>query len=121
MNAADIIEFLREQNFTVKAEGGYLEISPPEKITEELIRRLRKHKPAIIAELRREERRVRVLQMLEEKPEIKRAFLTDTEADPDSVIIAFAIRDVGTCELLIPQSKYDPFAVLDVIEKGSLQ
>lgn len=51
MEAIEIIEYLREQNFTVKADGKYLELSPPKKITEELIKRLRKHKPAIIADL----------------------------------------------------------------------
>ena len=57
MNAIEIIKYLRERNFIVKADGEYLELSPPEKITDELIQRLKKHKPAIIAELKREERR----------------------------------------------------------------
>ncbi|SDT97567.1 hypothetical protein [Nitrosomonas ureae] len=55
MSAIEIIKELREQNFFVKADGDYLELSPPEKVTHELINRLRKHKPAIIAELMREE------------------------------------------------------------------
>lgn len=120
MEATEIIEYLREQNLTVKADGQYLELSPPGKITDELINRLRKHKPAIIAELKREQRREKVLKMLEDQPEIQRAFVTDIESDPDDVIIAFAIRDVGTCELLIPQGKYDPFAVLEVIQKSGV-
>ena len=121
MEATEIIEYLREQNFIVKADGDYLELSPPEKITDELIERLRKHKPAIIAELKLEQRREKVLKMLEERPEIQRAFVTDTEADPDNVIITLAIRDVGTCELLIPQSKYDPFLLLELIQKCGIQ
>ena len=121
MDAAEIIEYLREQNFTVETDGDCLELSPPEKITEELIQRLRKHKPAIIAELRREERRARVLQMLDDRPEIQRAFVTDSESDPDNVILAMAVRGVGTCELLIERQKYDPFLLLELIQKGSVQ
>ena len=121
MDAIEIIEYLREQNFTVKVDGDYLELSPPEKITDELIQRLRKHKPAIIAELKREERRLKVLAILADNHGIQRSFLTDTEADPDRVILTMAIRDVGTCELLIPRHKYDPFAVLEAIEKAGIQ
>jgi hypothetical protein len=72
-------------------------------------------------DIKLEERREKVLKMLADNPGIQRAFVTDTKADSDNVIIAFAIRDVGTCELLIPQCKYDPFAVLEVIEKAAIQ
>ena len=121
MDAAEIIEYLREQNFTVETDGDCLELSPPEKITEELIQRLRKHKPAIIAELKREQRRAKVLQMLEDRPEIRRAFVTDSESDPDNVILAMAIRGVASFEMLIPKDKYDGFAMLEVIQKGLIQ
>ena len=121
MDAAKIIEYLREQNFTVKADGDYLELSPPEKITEELIQRLRKHKPAIIEELKREQRRKKVLKMLDDRPEIQRVFVIDTESDPDNVILAMAVRGVGTCELLIERQKYDPFLLLELFEKSAVQ
>jgi len=121
MEAIEIIEYLREQNFTVKADGEYLELSPPEKITEELIRRLRKHKPAIIEELKREERRLKVLSMLAENPGTQRAFVTDTESDPDNVILTMAIRDQASFEMLIPRRKYDPFMLLELIERSAIQ
>lgn len=121
MDAIEIIEYLREQNFTVKVDGDYLELSPPEKITDELIQRLRKHKPAIIAELKREERREKVLTMLADNPGIQRAFVTDTEADPDNVILTMAIRGQYSFEMLIPKHKYDPFLMLEVIEEAGTQ
>lgn len=121
MEAKEIIEYLREHDLTVRADGDYLELSPPEKITEELIKRLRKHKPAIIAELKREERRVRVSQMLEEKPETQRVFVTDMNADPDNVILTIAIRDQYSFEMTIPKAKYDPFMLLELIEKSAVQ
>ena len=121
MEATEIIEYLREQNLTVKADGEYLELSPPEKITEELIQRLRKHKPAILAELKREERRTKVLTILAENPETRRAFITDLATDPDNVIMTFAIRDQYTFEMQIPKDKYDSFTLHELIEKGSVQ
>lgn len=101
-------------------DGDYLELSPAEKITGDLIERLRKHKPAIIAELKREQRREKVLQMLEDRPEIQRAFVTDTESDRHNVILTMAIRDTASFELLIPKHKYDPFMLLALIEKSAV-
>jgi hypothetical protein len=36
---------------------------------------------------------------------------------PDPVIVALAIRDVGTCELAIPAANYDAFALPALIER----
>ncbi|SDX03982.1 hypothetical protein [Nitrosomonas oligotropha] len=56
MEAAEIIEYLRDRDLTITlTDGDSLELSPAEKITHELIERLRKHKPAIIQELKREQ------------------------------------------------------------------
>ena len=121
MEPTEIIEYLREQNFSVKADGEYLELSPPEKITDELIKRLRKHKPAILAELKREERRLKVLAILVENPETRRAFITDLGTDPDNVILTIAIRDQFSFEMQIPKQRYDPFILLELIEKSAIQ
>lgn len=115
MEAIEIIEYLREQNLTVKADGDYLELSPPEKITEELIQRLRQHKPAIIAELKREERRVKVLAILAENPKTQRAIISELETDPDHAILTIAIRDQYTFELQIPKHRYDGLTLLELI------
>lgn len=56
MEAAEIIEYLRDRDLIITlTDGDSLELSPAEKITHELIERLRKHKPAIIEELKREQ------------------------------------------------------------------
>ena len=122
MEAAEIIEYLRQRELNVTlADGDFLELSPAEKITHELIERLRKHKPAIIAELRREERREKVLRMLAENPNIQRAFVTDTKCDSNSVILTFAIRDQYTFEMMIPREKYDAFLLLELMDKARIQ
>jgi hypothetical protein len=63
-----------------------------------------------------ESRLQRVLAMLEH-PEIRSAVLTDTEANPEAVILVIAIRGVATCELRIPRQKYHPFLLLDLIRR----
>jgi len=122
MEAAEIIEYLRDRDLTITlTDGDSLELSPAEKITHELIERLRKHKPAIIEELKREQRREKVFRMLEENPGIQRAFVTDTESDWRNVILTIAIKDKYSFEMHIPKSKYDPFAMLELLKKGLLQ
>lgn len=64
-----------------------------------------------------EARRQGVLTMLAERPAIRYAVLTDDRADPEAVILALAIRGRATCELRIPRNRYDPFLMLDIIDK----
>lgn len=70
-----------------------------------------------------EARRSRVLAMLADRQGVRYAVLNDTEADPEAVILALAIRgampDGGTvtCELRIPREKYDPFLLFDLIAR----
>ncbi|SET27865.1 hypothetical protein SAMN05216326_11860 [Nitrosomonas marina] len=118
MEAIEIIEYLRSNDFTVKADGDFIELSPPEKVTEELINRLRKNKPEILAALKVEERRQKVLSMLEKNPDTLRVYITDEEADLNNVILTIAIRDLASFEMLIPKSKYDPFMLIDFINKN---
>ncbi len=57
------------------------------------------------------------------RPGIRFAVLTDSQADQEAVLLTLAIRgampDGGTvtCELAIPRAKYDPFLLLDLIER----
>ena len=121
MEAIEIIEYLRSNNFTVKADGDCIELSPPEKVTEDLIKRLRENKPKILEALKTEERRQKVLSMLSEHPDKQRVYVTDDKADPDHVILTVAIRDLASFEMLIPKTKYDPFTLIDLIHKGDIQ
>jgi hypothetical protein len=64
-----------------------------------------------------EARRRRVLDLLATNPTARFALLTDTEADPEAVILTLAIRGRATCALRIPRAKYDPFLLLALIER----
>lgn len=92
---------------------------------------IREHKPELLAALQAdtlpdpaaEVRRQRVLAMLTERPDIRYALITDDRADREAVILALATRGVMrdgstvTCELRVPRAKYDPFLLLDLIER----
>lgn len=75
----------------------------------------------LAAEHGKAKRREKVLRMLEENPGTQRAFVTDTESDPDNVILTMAIRDQASFEMLIPRRKYDSFLLLAIIERTAVQ
>ncbi|QOJ24680.1 MAG: hypothetical protein HRU78_14375 [Gammaproteobacteria bacterium] len=78
-------------------------------------------KSADILETQREQRREKVLAILAKTPDTQRAFVVDTAADPKHVIVTIAIRDQYTFEMQIPKYKYDPFMLLELIERGAIQ
>jgi hypothetical protein len=55
--------------------------------------------------------------MLAADPGITYAITSDTEIEPDAMIVTLAIRDKGACELRIPEDRYDGLALLQVIEE----
>lgn len=120
MNAIEILNYLREKEIQVKLlDNEVIDLSPAKKLTDELIQRLRQHKPAIIAELKREQRRQKVIQILADNPDKQRSYITDDTTDSENVILVIAIRNVASFEMLIPKAKYDPFQLLELIEKNT--
>ena len=62
-----------------------------------------------------EGRRQRALAMLAGNPALRLAVVCDGQGDP--VPVAVAIRGKGTCEVLIPAARFDPFALLELVER----
>jgi len=62
-----------------------------------------------------EDRRQRVLAILADNPALRLAVVCGGQDDP--VPVAVAIRDKGTCEVLIPAARFDPFALLELVER----
>ncbi len=72
------------------------------------------------AETLRENRRQKVIAMLNAAPEMKRAIIVDDASDPDNIILTVAVRACQqTCEMRIPRAKYDPWLLLQLIERHS--
>jgi hypothetical protein len=86
------------------------------RLTAETLARTRYSEPASDGSCR-EARRQQVLSMLAQDPSLQYAMVTDMEAEPDAVRLTLAIKDKGTCELYIPQDRYDGLALLQVIEE----
>lgn len=74
-------------------------------------------RPEMLLDRQREARRWKVTAMLEAAPGMQRAIYTDTGSDPDNVILTVALRNLATCEMLIPKSKYDSWRLLELIER----
>jgi hypothetical protein len=70
-----------------------------------------------LADAAAEARRLEVLGMLAADPSKWLAVTTDCKADPDFVLLTLAIRGKATCELRVPRDKYDPFLLLELIER----
>ncbi len=93
---------------------------------------IREQKPGVVAALREagngpikptpaDERIEKMIAKLEADPGLRYAMKTHTEIDPDAVILTLAIRGKGACELRIPKSRYDAFALLELIEKHTVR
>ncbi|RFC31214.1 MAG: hypothetical protein DID91_2727704363 [Candidatus Nitrotoga sp. MKT] len=122
MGAPDLIFELRRKGYSIMADGGILDISPADNIPPELVKAIRQSKAAILTELLREARaewrRQKVIAMLDAAPGTQRAIYTDTDSDPHNVILTVAVRACQqTCEMLIPKVKYDPWQLLELIER----
>ena len=117
MGAPDLLLELRKSGFSIVAENSRLQIAPAEKLTDELKQIIRQSKTEILTELQREARRQKVIAMLEAAPDTQRAIDIDVDSDMDSVILTVGVRNLATCEMLIPKAKYDPWRLLEIIER----
>ena len=88
------------------------------KVASVAVAKQKTHKTALPEDAKREERRQKVLAMLEKNPDSQRAIITDLNGDPDNAVLTIAIRDQYTFEMQIPKDKYDAFALLEMINKG---
>jgi len=122
MGANDLILHLRNSGFSIGLHDDRLQVAPADKLTDELKQTIRKSKSEILTELQREAqaewRRLKVIAMLEGVPDMKRAIYTDTDSDQHNVILTVAVRACNqTCEMLIPKAKYDPWRLLELVER----
>ena len=65
-----------------------------------------------------EARQQRVLIKLANNPALRLAVVCDGAGDP--VPVAVAIRDKGSVKILIPAARFDPFALLELVERHSV-
>jgi hypothetical protein len=113
LNTSNLIKTLRNQGFEIKATNDYLDISPANRVSRDVLLELKSNKKLIIRELQAEKRRFNVLDKLNQDLNLKRALIVDSESDEINVIITIAIRDIGSCEMIIPKTRFDSWKFLD--------
>lgn len=125
MQAAEVLSKLAGAGIRLSVERDRLRAEPRSALTDDARALIQAHRAELLAALasdaltdpKAEVRRPRVLVMLAERPGIRYAVLTDTEADPEAVLLSLAIRGRATCELRIPRDRCDPFLLFDLIER----
>jgi hypothetical protein len=95
------VSFVSPQDEEIESSGSTLTVLDPMR-TQRAMERIERRRAALLARLKAH-------------PDVPRVWLTDDKGDPDYVILALAIRDVGMCELSIPRESYDAFTVLEII------
>ena len=117
MEARNLIDELRNGGTEIHiVDDGYIEVTG--NLTDEQREAIRAYKPELLGLLGRERRRQRVLHMMVEDDQPRKYYwATDDQAHPELVFLTLAIRDVGTCEMTIPKEKYDPFLLMEILDK----
>ena len=114
---------LHDAGVHVHLDGDDVVVRTPKPLTDNQLGFLRAHKPEIVADLgvqqaaerareRHESRRQRVLDQLGADPTLTYAYEIDAASHPNYIIMAMAIRDVGSFELSIDRERFDPLDVL---------
>lgn len=126
MGAPDVLARLSALGVQLSREGEAIRAAPRSALTDQARDLIRAHKAELLAALANEgdrlpdpvaeARRQRVVAMLRESPRIRYAVVVDNP-DTDPVIVALGIRGQATCELRVPLVKFDPFLLLDLIER----
>ena len=118
MGATDLLLMLRSSGYSIKADNGFIDISPADELPPELIPEIKQLKPEILAQLAREAREQKVIAMLAADPALFRAVTVEDTGDPQGLIMTVAIRAAitVTAEMRLPRA-YDPFKLLYLIEQ----
>ena len=117
----DLISKLRSDGYQISTDGSYIDISPADNLSATFIHYLKVTKTEILSALNaeqeaREDRRITVLNMLSENPEVASAVHTDSHSNPKNTILTIAIRDKAICEMQISKEKCGSIQLLSLIE-----
>jgi hypothetical protein len=123
MSAAQIIGQVVDAGGQIAADGADLVLTAQRPLPPALLDQIKAHKPELLAALARpdslpplppaaEARRRKVLALARDGKQYT-ILVEDPSTDP---VIAVLATPAGTCEVLIPKDRYDPFAVLAMVE-----
>jgi hypothetical protein len=116
--ASALLARLRGDGFTVTRDGDSILVVPRDRLTDAYRQTIRDHKAELLAELRAESadpQRQELLRMLNARPGIQRAYLAEATADGGGRV-TIALRDVGMCQLIIPEGRFDPGGIVKLLD-----
>lgn len=130
MKPADILSAMRADGLVVVLHDDAIKLAGPAEIVARWRKAVRDNKTALI-ELQKvgagytatdpmtpaDARMEKVIDQLRGDPGLRYAIEAHDDVELESVILTLAIRDKVACELRIPKSRYDGFALLELIEK----
>lgn len=132
MKPVDLIAGALADGVTLRLVGGKLKVIGDTAAVNRWLSVIRQHKPEMIDALKvgagdtatdpiapAEARMGKVIARLHGDPGLRYAVEAHIDADPEAVILSLAIRGKAACELRVPRDKYDPFLLLDLIERHS--
>lgn len=123
MGAPDLLARLSALGVRLSREGEAIRAAPRSALTDEARELIRAYKAELLAALKpdsltdppAEVRRRRVLAMLAANPLLRIAVVCDGVGDP--IPVALGIRDKGTCEVHIPAARFEPFALIELVNR----
>ena len=123
LDLPELLERLTAAGVKLAARGGNIIASPKAAVTPEIVDLIRAHKSELLQTMATDAevdaRRTQLLAMLATRPETRYALLTDAQNDPESVLLALAIRGIGMCEMEIPRIRFDGIELLELVERHS--
>lgn len=111
MNAAEIILQCHRDGLTLREVDGKIGIRPKSKLAPDLAEQITANRDEVLLELWRN----RIWRELKARPG-KDKYFEIYDSDSDCVRVVLAIRDVGTCDLLIARDKWDPVRFLELLD-----
>jgi len=117
MSPGEIIEGANDAGVRLAlSQSGSISAKGNQSAIDQWLPEIAQSKAAIIAELHHERRRAKVLAMLHDHPDVRYA-INVVDATSDPVVVSVALRNIAAFEMNIPQSCYDGFVLLGLIEK----
>jgi hypothetical protein len=124
MGAPDVLGHLRALGLTLAAEGSNIIVRPRQALTDEARQLIKAHKAELLAALRPTSPEETGNNRTEAAPTLGRyALAVDQDASHEHVTVTMTIRgalpdgSAVSFELTIPREKYDPFALLAMVER----
>ncbi len=126
MNASALLAELTRSGVRLEPRGDMLHVSPPPGMdTEELRRKIKPHKAALLSELGRAKELpagvssayTRLARTLAETPSMTFACETLPDEGGDHILMAVAVRGAGYAVLRMPKAKFDGFKLIEMVDR----